>query len=101
MIVYLNFMGEDFIAEVDYRVTYLGCAARTYGPPEDCYPAELPEWEIDSIFLLRDNADKPAGPAFKATGALFVVLANLDKINDKILEDIRDEADYRTGWHPF
>lgn len=38
---------------VDYRihfeVTSPGHAAQTYGPPERCYPAEAPEWEITGI----------------------------------------------------
>jgi hypothetical protein len=31
---------------VRYRVTSWGCAAQTYGPPEDCYPAEPIEIEV-------------------------------------------------------
>jgi hypothetical protein len=30
-------------AEIDYCVTSYGCPAQTYGPPENCYPAEGPE----------------------------------------------------------
>lgn len=45
----------DMMIEYDYRVTYEGCKARTYGPPEDCYPAEDPEYEIEGIRLFRDD----------------------------------------------
>lgn len=34
---------------VEYTITG-GCAAQTYGPPEDCYPAEPPEVEIVKSF---------------------------------------------------
>jgi hypothetical protein len=29
-----------------------GCAAQTYGPPENCYPAEAAEFELASIHLI-------------------------------------------------
>jgi hypothetical protein len=83
----LNFMGEDFIAVVDYRVTSWGCPAQLYGPPENCYPAEPPEWEIDSIVLRWDRVGG-LGPEFEATGELFDHMNNLDKINDAICEAI-------------
>lgn len=31
---------------VEYRVTSWGCSAQTYGPPENCYPAEPMEIEV-------------------------------------------------------
>ncbi len=99
MIVGLTFMGFDFIADVDYKVTSYGCDAQTYGPPENCYPAEPPEWEINSIVLYREelltkeqhrlfDRGHRFTPGFEATGALFDVLANLDAINDAICEEI-------------
>lgn len=99
MIVFLNFFGEDFICDVDYRVLSYGCKAQTYGPAENCYPAEAPEWEIDRIALSRDvplNAEQHRlfkighrfTPQFAAKGALFDCLANLDAINDAICQEI-------------
>lgn len=99
MIIGLTFMGFDFIADVDYRVTSYGCPAQTYGPPESCYPEEGPEWEIESIVLSRDiplNAEQHRlvkighrfTPEFEATGALFDCLANLGKVNEAICEAI-------------
>jgi hypothetical protein len=100
MIVYINFFGFDFIAEVDYRVTSWGCEAQTYGPAENCYPAEPPEFEIDRIWLYRDvplTAEEHRRriiktPVFVATGALFDCLANIDKINDAIGEEIGERG---------
>lgn len=34
---------------IHFEVTSPGCPAKTYGPPEDCFPAEAPEWEITGI----------------------------------------------------
>jgi hypothetical protein len=69
-----NFLGEDFLAEIEYRVTHWGCDAKTYGPPEDCYPAEASEWEVESIAIWWDIPGKDY-PMHETTGALFNVLA--------------------------
>ncbi|MFA7308313.1 MAG: hypothetical protein WC026_16770 [Hyphomicrobium sp.] len=81
----IKFMGEDFIAVVDYRVTSWGAPESwsSYGGD----PAEPPEWETDSIFLRWDSMGG-LGSEFEATGALFDHLNNLDKINDAICEAI-------------
>jgi hypothetical protein len=54
----VTFLDKDFLVEFDYTVTYGGCAARTYGPAEDCYPAEDMEYVIDGIDLYIDEGDK-------------------------------------------
>ncbi len=40
------------------KLTYAGDPGRTYGPPEDCYPAESPEWECDSLHLIFSKKHK-------------------------------------------
>lgn len=40
---------------IEYAVTYWGCEARISGPPEGCYPAEAPEFEIKAIWI-EENA---------------------------------------------
>lgn len=45
-------------AEVEVTVVYNwtpGSPGRTYGPPEDCYPPEGPEVDIEGIFLTEDK----------------------------------------------
>lgn len=45
---------------VEYRISSPGCPAQTYGPPENCYPAEPTEIEIVGavgdfgLIVLRD-----------------------------------------------
>ena len=41
----------EFEAAVDIEVTSYGCPAQTCGPPESCYPAEGPEWEVEGIYI--------------------------------------------------
>lgn len=38
--------------EICLKLTDRGRPAKLHGPPEDCYPAEDPEWELDNIALL-------------------------------------------------
>jgi hypothetical protein len=90
----INFMGEDFIAVVDYDVTFWGApeSGPTYSSGGE--PAEPPEWEINSIVLRwdREARDGGLGPEFEATGELFDHLSNLDKINDAICEAIMSDG---------
>jgi len=83
----LNFMGEDFVVDVDYRVQSWGAPASwsSYGGD----PAEPTEWVVESIVLMWDRPDG-LGAEFEATGALFDHLAHLDEINDAIYEDTSD-----------
>ena len=90
MQTYLDLMGFDFIAEIDWTLTNPGRRARTYGPPEDCYPAEDPEWHIHSITLYRDDGGHNYGPPFEATGELFFVLARSRRLDEAILDYIHE-----------
>lgn len=51
--------GED--KEVEVRLTFecvtRGCPAQLYGPPENCYPEEAAEFELDSVHLLDDEGN--------------------------------------------
>lgn len=40
---------ESIDYRIHFEVTSPGCPAQTFGPPENCYPAEGPEWEITGI----------------------------------------------------
>ena len=44
--------------EICLKQTYAGCSAKLSGPPEECYPAEGPEWEYDSFTLLFGKMHK-------------------------------------------
>lgn len=41
---------ETIEVEIGYTVSNSGCAAQTYGPPENCYPAEGIEVDLDETF---------------------------------------------------
>jgi hypothetical protein len=97
MIVSLTIMGFDFIADIDYRVTSYGSPAHMGSLSYPGDPGDPPEWEIESIVLQRDVPPPEhlcgiCSPRFEATGALFDVLNNLDKINDAIGEEIGSDS---------
>ena len=45
--------------EVEVAVYGWGRPAQTYGPPENCYPAEDPEAEIIAAWLVEDAEPRP------------------------------------------
>lgn len=84
---YLNFMGHDFEAEIEYNVTDRGGKAIIdYNNGGD--PGWGPEWDIETIYLREDKGWDDLGPSFEATGKLFQTLANSRKINDAVMSDI-------------
>ena len=60
----------------EWRITYRGCPARLHGPPEDCYEAEPPEFEIDRVLVC---------------GVVVPFDALPDLVRNGIEESIRDE----------
>lgn len=87
MLVSITFMGDDFIADVDYDVTCWGHSRTVY------VDEEALDWRVASITL---SLDLPGclGPAFEATGALFKCLAKLPEIEDAIREDAAETGPY-------
>ena len=41
----------DLPIRVDYRITARAQPARSYGPPERCYPPEPAEYEIERVLI--------------------------------------------------
>lgn len=86
---YINIMGHDFEAEIDYVISSYG------SPPIIDYvnggdPGEDPEWDIQSITLREDRGWSDMGPDFEATGMLLLTLCNNSEINDAIMVDMAD-----------
>ena len=50
-IIVNDFLICEFDAAIDVNVVSYGCPAQTSGPPEYCYPAESPEWEIEATYV--------------------------------------------------
>lgn len=86
---WIMLMGQPFQAEIDYEVTDWGSdeiVDYKYGGD----PGWPPEWDIKSI-TLREDKDDDLGPPFKATGALFRMLANKSKkIEEAVCEQIAE-----------
>lgn len=51
MTVPIEIMGVEFLAEVDYSY-YPGSPGKVDGPPEDCYPPEPEELDINYVILV-------------------------------------------------
>jgi hypothetical protein len=106
MDVCINFMGEDFIADVDYDVTSYGSPAHLGSLSYPGDPGDPPEFEILSITLRRDippvkeddgfgnqiwvRRQRPA--EFEATGALFDSLCESERITDAVYEAIANDG---------
>lgn len=80
---YINFMGFDFLLEVDFDITYRGCRATYWDIAED------PEWEIENIVMRLDGTGAP----FEATGKLFECLAESRQMDAAILKYLDDTND--------
>ncbi len=50
----------EFEAVLDVHVTYRGRPASLYGPPENCSPAEGPEWQMRTIWVDAGKWDTKA-----------------------------------------
>jgi len=48
---------REFTLEVEMECTAPGTLGRYAGPPEKCYPAEDPEFDIVGVRLLDDKGD--------------------------------------------
>ncbi len=49
--------GKEAEFQLTLNCVTLGCPAQLYGPPENCYPADAAEFELDSIHLLDDEGN--------------------------------------------
>lgn len=87
----INFMGFDFICDIDISIHNFGEApSGLYGPPEFYDPGCGPDFTIYTIHLALD--DLTPGPRFEATGALFKCLMESRKIDEAILDHIAECA---------
>jgi hypothetical protein len=78
--------------EVTWRITYRGRPARLYGPPEDCYEAEPPEYEIDRILICGVPVPFDALPSLVREG---IDEAIRDELPGVIADEAADAAEYR------
>ena len=95
-----KFRGKDCVIEFDYKVTNVGCSAQTYGPPENCYPAEPMEYEIIEIFGVYEDLLGPSiGHDIKITAAERDEIIEWLETNEKVYEQIAGhEPDYNDDY---
>lgn len=87
----------DMVIEFDYIITYEGCKARTYGDPDDCYPAEDPEYDIEGIRVYEDlpqYRDKPQDIVYLDVPAwLRTIIINYLEESGDVIEQINKDFD--------
>ena len=100
MEIYRTFRGKDCVIEFDYKITNKGCSAQTYGPPENCYPAEPMEYEITTIYSVCEDLLGPSiGQDMKITAAERDELMEWLETDEKVYEKIsKHEPDYNDDY---
>lgn len=88
---YVEVLSKDDSRQVEFQIV-LRCVTRSTpgrlsGPPEDCYPPEGAEFEVEHICIVNEN-DDPTPISIK----LFEALCG-DGMAEQIIEDAMVEAD--------
>lgn len=98
----VNILDRDYVVFYDYKITYKGCPAKTYGPPENCYPAEPMEYEITVTNIVEDISEEhnnnPKNYLDFPKWLQDIVteyLYNCENVYENILEDQREYGDDR------
>lgn len=78
----------------DVERTYAGCAARTMGPPEDCWPAEAAEYAIRQWYRGSTEID------LHAALRPFYDPSDLDKEITRCIDDVLQQAD-SADWNHY
>jgi hypothetical protein len=82
-------IGEtEFILDFSFKITSKGCAARLYGEPGDCYPAEDPEYDVALDGIHEDLGSGWMTPSRECPAWLRAaceeLLANSDAVSDAV-----------------
>lgn len=94
MNICFSVFGENFVANVDYRVTHKGRPATQPSLSHPGEPPEAPEWEITGITLCRDvpTRDPAYNKPIELPKWLAELIENDDGVAERIMEEIAD------GW---
>lgn len=86
--------GTDFVADVDYRVTYKGCRAQMPSLASAGRPAEAPEFEITRVVLCKDVSHDSLEyqQPVETPKWLQELIENSDELSDLIVDEIREGA---------
>src|SRR5271157_149412 len=81
----LRILDRDYIAECEVSITHKSTPGRFYGPPEDCYPAEGPEWELVGVTIYEDPPGKEP-IALECPKWLADAIYSSDKLAEEVCE---------------
>ena len=79
---------------VEYRITYRGSPGRLSGPPEDCYGAEPPEFEITTVRVCGVPVPFNALPAATQRA---IEESVRDDLPAAMADEAADAAEYQAG----
>lgn len=86
------------LSETELCIHYLyspGCEAQTYGPAENCYPAEGPEIELDYVDREEIIAGKPTWVRCGSSNKLTLWAESwLEKNVHEVIADQRDAEEF-------
>lgn len=71
----VDLAGQETEVRVEYRY-YPGSPGKTYGPPENCYPSESDDADIEAVYRTGDPSKTDIGK----------------QLTEKQMEDLLDEA---------
>ena len=79
----------------DCTITYYsaGLPAKTWALPEDCYPEEPEELEFDVDYVFVYDSEENLAEIIDKQEKEAIISEYADRIEDKILEEIREEAE--------
>ena len=72
--------------------TSRGCSAQLYGPPENCYPSEAPEFELDTVHVFDEKCN-PHKISWDVLVA-FVGAEAAQKMVDSAINDAVESGDF-------
>jgi hypothetical protein len=88
--------GEDYDVRIEFDATITSpyVPAQTYGPAEDCYPAEGPEWEANLTGFAFDPPDASLPPITEAERVTLTAWldAHDREVGDAIMDADRDHC---------
>lgn len=85
--------GVEWEVSVEMDCTYPGCSAKLSGLPEDCYPAEGPEFEWRKVHVFVGEHTIMETDSGKALALLLG-----DAVSDHVLDEAAEDA--VENWEP-
>jgi hypothetical protein len=74
----------DWVVTIEYEFINKGSRGSYYEPPE------APDFDIERIWLSRDEAYNKPCPKWEITGQMFRLISAMDNVSDAVIDDINE-----------